>query len=290
MAETPTRWEKWKQRLQDRWRLVIFHEESLSEFGSYRLTLLNLYIMFSVLFVLISTLVVLVIMFTPVKQWIPGYGEITSNKAYLEIRNRLAELEEEVAAQDKYNEALRRVLSGNPQSSEEVERDPPADTIAIINTVRIEEDDILRQDLEMKEKLSQLNDDERDQEVMPEQMYFVPPIDGEMALAFDEELQHFGIDVVASKDAPVKSVMDGVVIFSEWSEESGNTIAIMHDNHLISFYKHNSSLLKKMHDPVKAGEAIAIIGNTGMHTSGPHLHFELWHKGKALDPAQYIDF
>ena len=101
---------------------------------------------------------------------------------------------------------------------------------------------------------------------------------------------HNGLDILAPKNTPIKAVMDGVVILSDWTLETGNTIGIMHDNQVMSFYKHNSSLLKKNGAIVRAGEAIAIIGNTGTLSSGPHLHFELWYKGKPVDPSRYINF
>jgi murein DD-endopeptidase MepM/ murein hydrolase activator NlpD len=104
------------------------------------------------------------------------------------------------------------------------------------------------------------------------------------------EKRHFGIDILAPRNTPIKSALDGWVVQSDWTLETGNTIGIQHENNIITFYKHNSVLLKKVGSYVKAGEAVAIIGNTGEMTDGPHLHFELWYKGNPVDPADYINF
>ena len=102
--------------------------------------------------------------------------------------------------------------------------------------------------------------------------------------------KHFGIDILAPKNTPVKAVLDGYVFMSDWTLETGYTLGIQHDNNVVSFYKHNSALLKKIGEFVSAGEALAIIGNSGTLSNGPHLHFELWHNGKPVDPASYVIF
>ena len=105
---------------------------------------------------------------------------------------------------------------------------------------------------------------------------------------FDKK--HFGVDVLAPKNTPVKAVLDGIVVSSDWSMETGHSLCVQHPNNILSFYKHNSKLLKSTGDVVKSGEAIAIIGNSGTLTDGPHLHFELWYKGKSVNPTEYILF
>ncbi|HRF40345.1 MAG TPA: M23 family metallopeptidase, partial [Saprospiraceae bacterium] len=121
-----------------------------------------------------------------------------------------------------------------------------------------------------------------------EQMFFSPPIKGKISAGFDADKKHYGTDVVAPQNTAIKSAMDGYVFFSDWTLETGNTIGIQHANNVITFYKHNSALLKKNGAFVKAGEAIAIIGNTGTKTSGTHLHFELWHKGRPVNAVDYV--
>jgi murein DD-endopeptidase MepM/ murein hydrolase activator NlpD len=123
-----------------------------------------------------------------------------------------------------------------------------------------------------------------------EHMYLLSPIKGDISLGYSLERKHLGVDVIAPKNTAVKAVADGYVISSDWTLETGNTLAIQHPNNLVSFYKHNSVLLKKPGDKVKLGEAVAIIGNTGEQTNGPHLHFELWKDGHPVNPQEYIGF
>ena len=123
-----------------------------------------------------------------------------------------------------------------------------------------------------------------------ESMYLIAPLSGSISKSFSFSEKHYGTDLIAPKNTPVKAVADGFVISSDWTLETGNTIAIQHANNVVSFYKHNAILLKKVGDKVKSGEAIAIIGNTGEQTSGPHLHFELWKDGKSVNSQEYIRF
>ena len=123
-----------------------------------------------------------------------------------------------------------------------------------------------------------------------EQLFFTPPLTGEISAGFMPDKKHYGIDILAPMNTPIKAVMNGRVIASDWTLETGHTIGIQHDNNLVSFYKHNSTLLKEVGSYVKAGEAVAIIGNSGTLSDGPHLHFELWYKGVPVDPAQYLSF
>jgi murein DD-endopeptidase MepM/ murein hydrolase activator NlpD len=123
-----------------------------------------------------------------------------------------------------------------------------------------------------------------------EESALTTPVSGEMIQGFNTKKQHFGVDIAAPTNTAIKAVLDGRVIFAEYTLETGNVIAIQHANNLVSFYKHNASLLTSVGTQVKAGEAIAVIGNTGTKTTGPHLHFELWHDGKPIDAAEYITF
>jgi len=146
----------------------------------------------------------------------------------------------------------------------------------------------LREKVEAEENLTILGGKRISQEE-GEKIRLVPPIDGYVVQRYSLSKNHFGIDIAGSKGDPVKSVYEGIVILSEWNPETGNVIAVQHTNGMVSFYKHNSVLLKKVGSFVKRGEAIAIIGNSGEFTSGPHLHFELWMDGKSLNPLDYLN-
>jgi murein DD-endopeptidase MepM/ murein hydrolase activator NlpD len=121
-------------------------------------------------------------------------------------------------------------------------------------------------------------------------LYFFTPLKGSITNSFEPTSRHYGIDIVAPKNEAIKATLDGTVIFAEWTVKTGYVIQLQHANNLTSIYKHNSVLLKEVGDAILAGEAIAIVGNSGKLTSGPHLHFELWRDGVALDPEKYINF
>ena len=161
-----------------------------------------------------------------------------------------------------------------------------------IQVPRISLDEELRQNLESEQQENLLINTNNlpKAEVPLGQRFFTPPISGEVSKSFNMEEKHFGVDIIAPKNTPIKATLDGFVISADWNLETGNTICLQHKGDVITFYKHNSALLKKVGDIVQAGEAIAIIGDTGDHSSGPHLHFELWHKGIPIDARDYVNF
>jgi len=286
----------WKQRIRETYRLVILKEETLREVSSFRLTLLNLYILLSSLIIIVTILTVALIIWTPLKRYVPGYADIHNNTEFLRVNKRIVELEKQVEAYEVYLNSFKRLLAADPQTEEDLEQSQTADTLAEIDLSRVEEDDRLRKDVESKTR-GELEGGVNEPVVAPavqqvnfDRLLLVPPIRGEISLDYQPGIKHYGIDVLAPANTAVKAVMDGIVIVADWTLETGNTIGIQHANNLVSFYKHNSTLLKKIGAKVKAGEAVAIIGNTGTHSDGPHLHFELWQNGKPIDPKQVVSF
>ncbi len=287
------------ERLRQSYRLVIMNKETFQEISSYNLTLLNVYVLLSTVVVVVAIAVASLIAFTPLRRYLPGYGE--GGHAYSEINNlnrQLAELEKELTIQRSYSENFRKILVGNIEElkeepvSEATEADSFTDSVGMVE--RIPEDEQLRRESEI-ERIRESGGDIRVTNLSPrdqplEQMYFIPPVTGEISAGFDANKNHLGVDILAPKNTAIKAAMDGFVFLSDWTIETGNTIGIQHSNNAITFYKHNSALLKKAGSFVRAGEAVAIIGNTGTLSSGPHLHFELWYKGKAVNPNDYISF
>ena len=186
------------------------------------------------------------------------------------------------------------MLSDNPETMEEVmDIDSIQDTF-VGPVARIKEDSILREEIENEEVLEDVRallDEGGDLSLQSmKEIYFTPPVRGDVSAGFMPENTHYGIDIMAPKNTPILAMMDGIVITSDWTLETGNTLGIQHDHNIVSFYKHNSANLKSVGESVKAGEAVAIIGNTGTLTTGPHLHFELWINGQCVDPSEYINF
>jgi murein DD-endopeptidase MepM/ murein hydrolase activator NlpD len=281
------------ERLQHNYRLVIMNNETFEEMGSYRLSLLNVYIFLSTLIVLVTLLVISIIVFTPAKRLIPGYADIAAQPELIEINRQLDSMSQIIQAQKVYTDNFRRMLTGDVETINDVADDRYEATDSSLRVDRIAEDELLRQEIQMEEvrEITQATQVSTSPVSIPlEQIYFTPPLKGELSAGFMPEKRHFGVDVLAPRNTPIKSALDGWVIQSDWTLETGNTIGIQHDNNIITFYKHNSVLLKKVGSYVKAGEAVAIIGNTGEMTDGPHLHFELWYRGNPVDPADYINF
>jgi murein DD-endopeptidase MepM/ murein hydrolase activator NlpD len=296
MAEENKKERRRWERMKDTYRLVIFNNETFEEVRSFNMSPLNVYVMLSTLVVLVSALAIAVIVFTPMKRLIPGYGTANAQPEMVRIYRAIDSLENLVAAQERYNEGMKKLLTADVEyaPTKPPEQKPLEDHEPV---PRSEEDAKLRNEVEVADirtatgsssSINPVNISPR--EVPLEQMHFSSPIGGSLVAGFDLDKKHLGVDVVAPKNTPVKAAMDGWVISSDWTLETGNTIAIQHTNNIVTFYKHNSVLLKKVGAYVRGGEAIAIIGNTGELTDGPHLHFELWHQGKAVNPTDFVDF
>ena len=286
-------WANFKEKLQNTYRLVVMNDESFEEVGSYKLSLLNLYVAISAAIVLVVILVATLIFFTPIKRMIPGYGDASSGDL-LEINRTIADFDKKMQERQTYIDSRMRVLKGDDETESDVKEEKILEIDSLQSVAIIKEDEILRQEVEeevqsqQRQKLGSINISSNE---MPlEQLYFIPPITGVVSEQFMPDKKHYGTDILAPKNTPVKATLDGFVISSDWTLETGNTISIQHSNNLISFYKHNSALLKEIGNSVKAGEAVAIIGNTGTLSNGPHLHFELWHKGKPINPENFITF
>jgi murein DD-endopeptidase MepM/ murein hydrolase activator NlpD len=294
--EKNKRWEQIKERLQHRYRLVVMNDETFEEVGSYRLTWMNVYISLSVVLVVLVTLVTLLFVLTPIKQYLPGYESVSQDQDIYKIERQLRGLEAEVEAREIYLESIRNALTNNVEYKPEEEEKEETKVVkeTALNVQPNEADYQLRKAVETGQFIGKTDDEVKSNFTLSlrtiEQMFFIPPIQGTTSAGFRPDKKHYGIDIIAPRNTPIKAVADGVVITSDWTYDTGNVIAVQHENNIISFYKHNSVLLKKVGSFVKAGEAVAIIGNTGELTDGPHLHFELWYNGNPVDPAEYIKF
>jgi len=289
-------------KLRDTYRLVVMNDDTFEEVTSVKLTPLAVYIGFSSLIVGTAILVTALIIWTPLKRYIPGYGDFHRDTEIAALTSKVGALENEINAIRAYGDNIRNILAGDLSSmtKEAVEKqgqpDNPADTMPK-DVDRIPEDEELRKEVDQ----GTFTADPMaiaaagigvigTRDIPLEQLYFIPPVSGDVTAAFELKKNHFGIDVAAPKNTAVKAAADGMVISAGYTVETGYSIAIQHPNNVVTMYKHNSILLKQAGSAVKAGEAIAIIGNSGEDTSGPHLHFELWHKGRAVNPADLINF
>lgn len=275
-------------RLKYKYKLSIFNETSYEEVFNFRLSQLHVLMALSVLGVVLVTLTILLVAFTGLREFIPGYPDGNMRQMITANALRVDSLEQELAKRDRFLLSLQVMLSDGDTTQVQAVRDDTVrsmyDTVTF-NITPTESD--FRAEIEERERFNLslgLKEQNRDY------YHFFPPVEGLVSRSFDEKSRHYGTDVVAKPSAKVSTVLDGVVIFTDWTVKTGYVIQVQHANNLLSIYKHNSTLLKKQGDYVRAGEVIAIVGNTGEESTGPHLHFELWRAGNPLNPEDFIKF
>jgi murein DD-endopeptidase MepM/ murein hydrolase activator NlpD len=198
-------------------------------------------------------------------------------------------LKTELDSRERYLQNIKNIIEGTPVDTSDFY---VPESISIQNdgaVERIYEDSMLRERIESEERFNFFGSDNSSSSTV-EKLLFFKPVSGLVTQSFNADEEHYGVDVVSKENELIKSTLSGIVVFSSWTSETGNVIAIQHANNFISIYKHNSALLKQQGESVSVGESIAIIGNSGKWSSGPHLHFELWHNNKAVDPENYILF
>ena len=288
MKKKPNFRKRITKKLLSRYRLVILNEENYEEQFFFRLSILNLVIISTFLFSFLITSVLLIVSFTSLKEFIPGYASNLMRKQAVLNASKLDSLT--VSYNQSLNQlnSIKRVLTGDIEFEEFKEREFKLDTENIevkLSSKKIKGDSLLRSKVEQEDKYNfsiNINTDES--------FLFFPPVSGYISQKFDPSKKHFAIDIVAKENEPVKSVADGAVIFSEWSSDTGYVIILEHEQGYLSVYKHNESLNYVQGDMVKAGDIIGTIGNTGEYSTGYHLHFELWNDGYPLDPQDFINF
>ena len=282
-------------RLRDKYRLIIVDDETFEERTSFKLSRLNVLTIIASASMLITVILLSIVIYTPAKELIPGYSDAQAKREAKQALERADAMEDELYKQDLYIQNVMRVLKGEV-NSEEIETPE--------NSAPVEEhkgdldfspsikDSVLRADVAAEERynLNFKNSESRTTMAALSNLVFFSPLRGTVSSSFNIATEHLGVDVVAPDKTAIKSVLEGTVILSTWSANEGYVIAIQHVDNLISIYKHNSILLKKTGDIVKAGESVAIIGNSGELSDGPHLHLELWYRGDALDPENFILF
>lgn len=279
--------------MRDKYRLVVMNNETYEERLSFRLSRLNVFLLIVSVSIILITLTIFIIAFTPIREYIPGYLDVNIPGQLYRLEQRTDSLEKALKTKDIYLTNIKNIIEGK-----EILDSVPVPIRADINydSIILEsspEDSILRAQYD---KQTQYNlffyetDDLYAGSLPISEVSFFLPVDGIIINKFSLAEKHYGIDIATARESIIKSVYDGTVIFADWTSETGHTLTIQHAGNFISVYKHNSSLLKSSGTYVKAGEPVAITGDSGELSSGPHLHFELWHKGTPVDPEEYISF
>ncbi len=287
MAEKEKRTKKFRKKLLHKYRLVVLNEDTFEERFSFKLNRLNVFVFSTILAVFLIAFTTLLIAFTPLREYIPGYSSTSLKKKATNLAFKTDSLKQVLEINQQYLASIRKVLTGDVKTVEfnkdsilEIARRDASE----FNLSASRQDSLLREKVSREDKYNPL--------LTPTEVNYVlfAPVKGTISAPYDPKKKHYAVDIVTVKDAPVKAAADGTVIFSEWTAETGYVAILEHKNNLLSVYKHNASLTKVQGEIVKAGEVIAIVGNTGEFTTGPHLHFELWSDGYPINPTNLIDF
>lgn len=287
MKEKEKRGKRIKKKLLHTYRLVVLNDATFEERFSFKLNRLNVFVfgILSALFLIAIT--TLIIAFTPLREYIPGYSSTALKKKATLLTFKVDSLQQAILINDQYISSIKKVLTGDVKTVS-FNKD------SIVAAAKLEADSLDLQasqlDLALREKVDREDKYNPLTDYTIQDFIFSTPVKGTISSGYNPKENHFAVDVVALKDAPVKAAADGTVVFAEWTADTGYLILIKHPNNFISVYKHNASLLKVQGELVTAGEVIATVGNTGTLTTGPHLHFELWMDGVPMDPTNFIDF
>ena len=280
------------RKLRTKFRFVIVNDETFEENWSLRLSPMNIFIWAGSGALLIITATTLLIAYTPLREFIPGYPDGSLDQELINNRLRVESLEKKLEANENYMARLKILLSGEA-INDSIPKPELKKADKNVKFTKSEKELEFRKKMEEKEKYEVSFDTEESNATagaVMYGMYLFVPVDGEITSSFSAAKDHYGIDIAAAKNEAVKSAMDGTVVFSDWTTDGGHEIHVQHQNNVVTIYKHNSYLMKRTGDRVKAGEAIAIVGNTGKLSEGIHLHFEIWHNGIPVDPEKYIVF
>ena len=274
-------------KLSERFHILLVNEKTLAKKKLFSTSTINLVGSSLFAFLLLLSTSFIVIYFTPLKEYFRGYTSIELRENAVENSMKLDSLENLYLAQSNYIKSLKNILSGN------ISFDDINDDTGTFETNQVEleliktnkEDSLLRALVDEEDKYNAFElEGDRFTTVL------FPPVKGDLSSEFDYENKHYGVDIAMPENSPVHSISEGIVVFAEWTSETGFVIIAEHLNGLTSIYKHNSSIVKAQGDIIQTGEIIAFTGNTGSLTTGPHLHFELWYQGEPVDPENYIEF
>ena len=283
--------DKKKSNWRDKYRFSVINDHTLEEVWRIILTRYNAFLLITFLLLFIVWGTSTLISFTNLREFIPGYPDVTMRRNILMSAIRLDSLDRELKLRDKYFDNLNAIISGEQPVDMSVRHDT-ATNYKAIKFSSSPNDSLLRNRVENEERYNLTLGPSSPESVSGlASLHFFPPVKGIVSGRYELRTKHFGTDIVTKPKALVSAVLDGTVIFTGWTMETGFVIEVQHPNNLISIYKHNASLLKEAGDLVRAGEAISVVGDSGeLYTSGPHLHFEVWYKGSPLDPEKHILF
>jgi len=287
MAQKRLKRKKIAKKLFTKNRLVILNEDTFEEIFSLRLTLMNVFVVATIGAVVIIFVTTYIIAFTPLREYIPGYASSELKRNATQLALKSDSLQVALTKNEAYIRSIQRILTGD------------------LDYAKLSKDSIIASGLEIPQ--GHLTASEKEQELRDEvakedkynlfekataktSVVLFAPVRGSVTDTFNARQKHYAVDVAVPKNTPIKAVLNGNVIFAEWTPNNGNCVIVRHNNGFISVYKHAAEVSVEEGDVVKTGEVVALAGSTGQESTGIHLHFELWKDGYPIDPQQFISF
>lgn len=268
---------------------MILNDSTFGEKFSLRLTPWGIIISALAMTIVLTSAVISIVAFTPLREYIPGYGNIAERKEILKLATMADSLDKAIEARDIYWQSVSNALNEKLETKTAKPKKDTTGKFAKINTKAGQNDLQFRDDYE-KNKDKPIEQLAKLKYAGLSELVFFTPVIGLVTESFNLREDHFGVDVATKPDETIKSTLDGTIIFTGFSAGDGNIIQIQHGNNLVSIYKHCSAILKTTGTRVKSGEAIAVVGNTGEKSRGSHLHFELWFNGSPVNPQEFVAF
>lgn len=273
-----------------KYRFSIFNDTTHEEIFSFRAHVIAFILTIVLSVVLLIGSVTLLISFTSLREFIPGYPSAQSRQDLIQNAIKIDSLQSEINVWRLQLANIQRIATGMAPLHIDslLNLRGKTDSPAMPSEDYSRDDSLLRATVLREEQFNLSNSSNRIEQI--EGLHFFPPLKGIITEEYNVGIGHPYLDIAAPENSVVSAILDGTVIYAGWDDAGGYIIQLQHDNNLVSVYKHNSKLLMDVRDKVKAGTPIALSGNTGTLSNAPHLHFELWHKGEPIDPAQYIKF
>ncbi len=275
-----------KRKESKNYRLVIQEEKTYEEKFSLKLSRSNVFLIGTFISLIIISITTVIIFFTPVREYIPGYDTTKMRVQAINNLEKLDSLINQLSTNDNYLESVFKTINGEEykniyaNESQRISVD-----LSQLDMSLKAEDSILRKIVEREDRFNVI-----ETETQKLDLEMTPPVRGIIIESFNTSIKHYGVDIVLKEQTPVKAIADGIVLLSEWTIDSGHTVILYHRDQLTSVYKHNYLSKVKTGDYVKQGQVVALSGNTGELTSGPHLHFELWDSNGPINPEDFIIF
>jgi len=292
---TKSRFKSWINNLQETRRIVVLDEGSFEEKRNFTTSKFSIIVIILFSIIVFGTLFFFLISATSLKTFISGYPNPTLQKELIDknikLDQKLSDLIDKTSKEEQYLNNIQKILNGGIPNNRDT-------VFKVFKSQKINNNQKLSaSEKTIREKVSNREKYDIDvipggaltKDVLPELLLF-PPIIGEITNKMNISSGHFGVDIIAPKNEAVVAILKGTIVYQNWSPTDGHVVHIQHKNNLLSIYKHNSEVLKKIGDYVDAGEPVSIVGNSGEHSTGPHLHFELWHNGYPINPEKFINF